>query len=161
MRVIACVQLYMVEGRRGVYDEKVPVYPRAPVYSKEGCAFLETLSNVTHQRLTFSVSGPLQHKEFWWEKMRLRAPDAGRILWAMGKLRWKKKAVLKLAARVCTLDLLCPWNRPRYMTTAMWGAAWAYPTIALTSFVTALEKAPPRFWNGAPLVAGIDTHTAA
>ena len=27
----------------------------------------------------------------YWERFRLRAPDAGRILWAMGKLKWRSK----------------------------------------------------------------------
>jgi hypothetical protein len=143
------MQLYMIEGRRGQYDEKILVFPRAPMFSKDGCAFLGMLSEVTFRRLKMSLSAAAKKKGMWWELMRLRAPDAGRILWAIGKIKWRDKRVFKYAGQVCKEDMMCPWNRPRYMTTAMWGAAWAYPSTPMLPLASAVEHVPTAFWKGA------------
>jgi hypothetical protein len=150
--VLGWLQLYMTQGHRGQYDEKILVFPSAPIFSREGCAFLKMLTKVTSKRLKYSLWEPSEDISRW-DLFRLRAPDAGRIMWAMGKIKWRDKRVFKLAGQLCRDDLLCPWNRPRYMTTAMWGAAWALPSMPILSLAKALERAPPSFWKGAACTA--------
>ena len=159
---------------------------------------------------------PKQRKYF--ELMRLRAPDAGRIMWAMGKLKWRDRRVrlqqvrcnsacsmqtvletqsaavrgkharvvrhirrpmlssnarmsgmqlvvaqhpyvcqrccclclkaLDTLEKVIVTDFHCAWNRPRYMATAMWGAAWANPSKPLKRLASSIEKAPDKWWRG-------------
>lgn len=139
------MQHHMGTGALGQYDEKVHLFPKSPIYSRDGRLFLLTLSRLTFERLQYTLYG----KGWEWGKQRIRAPDAGRLLWAMGKLRWKHKDCLKLAESVIVRDFDCPWNRPRYMTTAMWGAAWAHPSASLKRLAHHLQNAPKAFWGGA------------
>lgn len=90
----------------------------------------------------------------YYEKYRLRAPDAGRILWAMGKLRWRNRELVQAAERVILKDLDCPWNRPRYMTTALWGVAWSCQNVGLPKLCEAVQQLPDTFWEGAHLHRG-------
>jgi hypothetical protein len=125
------------------------MFPSSPVFSRDGRAFLEDLSTATHNRMRYSLKDEKDVGDrLRWELMRLRAPDAGRIMWAMGKMKWKDKNVLRSAEKLIAKDMLCPWNRPRYMTTAMWGAAWAHPNLTLGKLALTLQDAPPDFWKG-------------
>lgn len=55
---------------------------------------------------------------------------------------------LQKLERIIVEDFDCPWNRPRYMTTAMWGAAWANPGVSLMQLAARLEQAGDSFWKG-------------
>ena len=88
-----------------------------------------------------------RHAQYW-ESMRLRAPDAARILWAMGKMKWKNANLLRYAEQVIIEDLKCEWNKPRYMTTAMWGVAWSGSHYGVPRLCAALEAMDPAFWEG-------------
>lgn len=83
------MQRHMGTGARGRFDERQAVYPDAPLFSVEGHRFLVDLTGATVRRLMYSLrreSGIGDRLR--WELMRLRGPDAGRIMWAMGKLKW-------------------------------------------------------------------------
>lgn len=143
------VQVHMGQGHRGRFDERDHVFPDSPVFSQDGRLFLVDLSTATFKRMLYSLKDERDVSDrARWELLRLRAPDAGRIVWAMGKMKWRDRPVLQSAQKLIVKDLLCPWNRPRYMTTAMWGAAWTYPSLTLDKLAFALQDAPPDFWKG-------------
>eukprot|EP00892_Ulva_mutabilis_P001551 jgi/Ulvmu1/11397/UM075_0059.1 len=140
------VQLHMGSGKRGRYDERVLIYPDAPIFSSGGRAFLRALTRATRRRLQFTLR-MRDGDEGYVEAMRFRAPDAGRMLWAMGKLRWHSTSLLRLLEAAAVQDVACAWNRPRYMTTALWGAAWSAPGVPLLNLCDALQRQPQEFWT--------------
>lgn len=141
------LQLHMRKGSRGPFDERVP-YPDAPLFSPGGRTFLQALSRATHRRLQITL-GIRASDEGYFGAMRFRAPDAGRMLWAMGKLQWKRSALMRLLEQAVVRDISCEWNRPRYMTTALWGSAWSSPGTPLVALCGAIQSQPEGFWAGA------------
>jgi hypothetical protein len=104
----------MGHGARGRFDEKQLIYPVAPFFSAGGHRFLTDLSTATESRLRYSLKDEREIADRRkWELLRLRAPDAGRILWAVGKLKWRNRNVRFFkcdvaghrgsAARVCCI----------------------------------------------------------
>lgn len=138
----------MGSGKRGRYDERQLIYPDAPLFSAGGRRFLQALTRATRRRLQFTL-GLRDGDPGYVEAMRFRAPDAGRMLWAMGKLRWHSAPLLRLLERATAQDIGCEWNRPRYMTTALWGSAWSAPGVPLVDLCCAVQEQPDAFWTGA------------
>lgn len=144
------LQLHMGSGKRGRYDERTLIYPDAPLFSGGGRRFLIALTRATRRRLQISL-GLRDTTDGYVFAMGFRAPDAGRMLWAMGKLRWQSTSLLRLLEQAVVLDIACEWNRPRYLTTALWGSAWAAPGVPLVALCEAVQSRPQEFWKGAAL----------
>jgi hypothetical protein len=90
----------MSPGRLGPYDERKMIYPDAPFFSAGGRAFLKSLTAATRKRLQLTLRILDVTNEDYWTNCRVRAPDAGRMMWAMGKLQWQSKKLLKLLEAV-------------------------------------------------------------
>jgi hypothetical protein len=94
------MQLHMAPGRLGKYDERKMIYPDAPFFSHGGRNFLKSLTRATRKRLQLTLRLIDVSNEDYWDSCRVRAPDAGRMMWAMGKLQWQSKKLLKLLEAV-------------------------------------------------------------
>lgn len=94
------MQLHMGPGRLGKHDERKMVYPDAPFFSPGGRAFLKALTFSTRKRLQLSLRLIDITREDYWRDCRVRAPDAGRMMWAMGKLQWQSEKLLRLLEAV-------------------------------------------------------------
>ena len=156
------MQLHMGSGKRGRYDERVLIYPHAPIFSSGGRRFLQALTRATRRRLQFTLR-LREGREDYVEAMRFRAPDACRMLWAMGKLRWRSAPLLRLLETAAVQDIACEWNRPRYVTTALWGSAWSAPGVPLLRLCDTVQNLPEEFWTGAapPLMDSVCPTAAA
>jgi hypothetical protein len=117
----------MGAGVRGRFDERQVVYPDAPLFSVGGHRFLVDLTAATVRRLKYSLRDETDMADrLRWELLRLRGPDAGRIMWAMGKLKWqshevhchltdclpadiKIKRIQHLDVMLCPLYTCCIW----------------------------------------------------
>lgn len=147
--VAARAQLHTQPGRRGPTDQRA-LRLDSPTESEDGRKFLAELSRITVRRaeLTLDVAKGRTMLEFW-ERFRFRAPDAARVMWAAGALRWRNARLRAIAAQVVARDIDYEHNQPRYLSTALWGAAWAHPELPLRSLCEAVERRPRAFWNGA------------
>ena len=58
-------------------------------------------------------------------------------------------------------DLECEWNRPRYMTTALWGSAWSAPGVPLKKLCNALQDLPEEFWKRGAAISSLLTGGSA
>jgi hypothetical protein len=149
------LQLHMQAGPKGHFDQRAQ-RSDSPVHSVEGRRFLIELCTVTKQRIDLSLDATRgRTMTDFWDRFRLRAPDAARIMWAAGALRWRNASLQAGAAQVVTRDIACPFNLPRYITTALWGAAWAHPEQPLTSLCNTVESQPQDFWRSACLPVGL------
>ena len=107
---VSRAQHHMGFGPRGRFDERQSIFPTAPIFSKSGRAFLDDLTSATEARLRYSLipEEKMHGDRRRWELMRLRAPDAGRLVWAMGKLKWKNAKVRLLKRHLIGGAALAP-----------------------------------------------------
>lgn len=104
---VLVVQLHMGPGVVGKFDHRKMIYPDAPFFSPGGREFLKSLTRVTRKRLQLTLRLiPIKTEEYW-ENCRVRAPDAGRMLWAMGKLQWQSEKLLRLLEAAAVLVCYC------------------------------------------------------
>jgi hypothetical protein len=143
------MQLHTGHGPRGPYDQRAQ-RRESPVLTRDGREFLGALARVTMDRIRLTLDTEKGRTMVaFWDRFRLRAPDAGRIMWAAGAMRWRNAKLQATAAEALRQDIDCSFNSPRYVTTALWGSAWAHPEQPLTALCEAVEALPADFWKGA------------
>ena len=141
------MQLHMKPGALGAIDERKRIYPDAPFFSPGGRDFLRSLTRSTRKRLQLTLRLIEPADEGYWQACRVRAPDAGRMMWAMGKLQWQSTKLLKLleavAVQVRTFALSFSVPHPCNTLHVVCAPAFPFPgTVHTFQLILALLFSP-------------------